>query len=115
MLLQHAWLAPLAKPEAIMEEDEDESGEAVPATEAAKDPFDDPRLPVDVVDKEVSIWVIETLEAKRAGKLKRHDQPALHAAPLDAVATTSPALEKKDAVAAAAEEPAKEEPAPAES
>jgi mitogen-activated protein kinase kinase len=114
MLLQHAWLAPLAKPEAIMEEEEDESGEVVPPPEAAQDPFDDPRLPHDVVDKEVGLWVVETLEAKRAGKLKRHEQPALHAAPLDAVATTSPALEKKDGVAAAAE-PVAEEPAPAES
>ena len=66
MLLQHAWLAPLSKPEAIMEEEEDESGEAAPATVAPKDPFDDPRLPPDVVDKEVGLWVVEALEAKKA-------------------------------------------------
>jgi len=104
MLLQHVWLAPLAKPEAIMEEEEDEAGELA-ASEAPKDPFDDPRLPADCLDKEVGLWVIETLEAKRAGKLRRADQPALHAAPLDAVASTSPAIEKKDAVEAVAVEP----------
>ncbi len=98
MLLQHAWLAPLAKPEAILEEEEDEAGELAPPVEAAKDPFDDPRLPPDAVDKEVALWVVEALEAKRAGKLKRHEQPALHAAPLDAVANTSPAVEKKEGI-----------------
>merc|ERR1711939_1254085 len=51
MLLQHVWLAPLAKPEAIMEEEEDEAGELA-ASEAPKDPFDDPRLPADCLDKE---------------------------------------------------------------
>jgi mitogen-activated protein kinase kinase len=96
MLLQHAWLAPLTKPEAIMEEDEDEAGEAASPAENTQDRFDDLRLPPDVVDKEVGLWVIETLEAKRAGKLARADKPALHAAPLDAVASTSPAVEKKD-------------------
>lgn len=84
-----------------MEEEEDEAGELAPHAEAAKDPFDDPRIPPDVIDKEVGLWVVETLEAKRAGKLKPADQPALHAAPLDAVASTSPAVEK-DSVGAAA-------------
>jgi mitogen-activated protein kinase kinase len=102
MLLQHAWLAPLSKPEAIMEEEEDESGEVAPPAETPEDPFDDPRLPPDVVDKEVGLWVIEALEAKKAGKMKKAEQPALHAAPLDAVANTSPAVEKKEAVAAEA-------------
>jgi len=100
MLLQHAWLAPLTKPEAIMEEDEeDEAAEATPV----ETPSDDPRIPEDVVDKEVALWVIETLEAKRAGKLKKAEQPALHAAPLDAVASTSPAIEKKEATPVLAE------------
>ncbi|KIW04795.1 hypothetical protein, variant [Verruconis gallopava] len=107
MLLQHAWLAPLSKPAAILEEDEEEEEEKkeeVDKTEGDSSPTAlreepenvDSRLPADVVDPEVGLWVIETLEAKRAGKLARADKPALHAAPLDAVASTSPAIEKKN-------------------
>jgi mitogen-activated protein kinase kinase len=105
MLLQHAWLAPLTKPDAIMEEEEDEAGELASPAPGKADPFDDARLPPDVVDKEVGLWLIETLEAKRAGKLARADKPALHAAPLDAVASTSPAVEKKDGVVMGQEAP----------
>jgi len=94
MLLQHAWLAPLVKPAAIMEEEEDENGEVV-APDTTAGGLDD-RLPHDVVDSEVGRWVIQTLEAKRAGKLAKSEKPALHAAPLDAVAVTSPKVEKKE-------------------
>ena len=52
MLLQHAWLAPIAKPETIMEEDEEAAeaaanGELPTQTEAEAEGF---------VDKEVGEW-----------------------------------------------------------
>lgn len=82
MLLQHAWLAPLLKPPTISEEDEEaaengalpDGGEVEPLT----------------ADKEVAAWVQGALERKRSGKMGFAAKPALHAAPLDAVA--SPAI-----------------------
>jgi mitogen-activated protein kinase kinase len=93
MLLQHAWLAPLVKPQTIAEEEEDDdaSAEATP-----NDDSDSPesvnskislgaKLPP-VIDQEVADWVLEALENRRRGKLgKGAQKPALHAAPLDAV------------------------------
>ena len=81
MLLQHAWLAPLIKPETIMEEDEEEAeaaanGELPPVTADEKQGF---------VDREVGEWVLEALDRRKRGVMGKSAKPALHAAPLDAV------------------------------
>ena len=82
MLLQHAWLAPLAKPETIQEEDE-EAAEA-----AAERGEDQPEIKVDedgdFFDREVGEWVIEALDRRKRGVMGKSAKPALHAAPLDA-------------------------------
>jgi len=93
MLLSHAWLAPLIKPETIAEEDEEEvaAAEAAEPAEgvvAAGDsgsaaPSDD------VVDKEVADWVKDAIDKRRRGVLGKAPKPALHAAPLDAVSSPS--------------------------
>ncbi|KAJ4373355.1 MAP kinase kinase Wis1 [Neocucurbitaria cava] len=90
MLLQHVWLAPLAKPETITEEDEEEVEAAHQAVggEAAGDKG----LPEPVeiyADKEVADWVKGAIEKRKKGTLKRAEKPALHAAPLDAVSSPS--------------------------
>jgi mitogen-activated protein kinase kinase len=86
MLLQHAWLAPLAKPETITEEDEDE---VVAATEAeAGEAAGDQGAPEAieaVFDQEVADWVKGAIDRRKKGTMKRAEKPALHAAPLDAV------------------------------
>ncbi|KAF1986842.1 kinase-like protein, partial [Aulographum hederae CBS 113979] len=81
MLLQHAWLAPLAKPATIMEDEEAEA-----AAEASADQDHTTAEPVEpgVVDKEVADWVRDALERRKAGKMGKKAKPALHAAPLDA-------------------------------
>lgn len=86
MLLQHAWLAPLAKPETITEEDEEEVEAAIEAVggEAAGD--NAVPEPIDpVIDQEVADWVKGAIEKRKRGTMKRAEKPALHAAPLDAV------------------------------
>lgn len=77
MLLQHAWLAPLLKPDTIAEEDEEaaENGDVPDAGEQREEAF---------ADKEVAEWVIDALEKKKKGVLGDAAKPALHAAPLDA-------------------------------
>ncbi|KAF2642135.1 polymyxin B resistance protein kinase [Massarina eburnea CBS 473.64] len=94
MLLQHAWLAPLVKPETIAEEDEEEAEAAAAAAAATGSPTADATpegspQPIDtVIDEEVADWVKLILEKKRTGTLGRAAQkPALHAAPLDAVSS----------------------------
>lgn len=87
MLLRHAWLSPLLKPPTISEDEEEEAaadtngndnnGEILPAT----------------ADKEVAAWVQQAIERRRSGQMKGVEKPALHAAPLDAVKTNSPAKE----------------------
>jgi mitogen-activated protein kinase kinase len=98
MLLDHAWLAPLVKPETIVEEDE-EAAEISAATEklelsteANSDAATDTSvsvpqlsLPSDVVDKEVADWVIGAMERRRSGRMGKSTRPPLHTAPLDAV------------------------------
>ncbi|TKX19320.1 protein kinase domain-containing protein 46 [Elsinoe australis] len=90
MLLQHPWLAPLEGMNSIQEDDEAEEaaekGEDVPEKSVVK-PEDEL---VDEngekwVDKEVGEWVREQLRKRREGLLGKRRQPALHAAPLDAV------------------------------
>ncbi|MBE7181989.1 MAG: hypothetical protein INR71_12430 [Terriglobus roseus] len=94
MLLQHIWLAELLKPAPIAEEDEEEAaanGASHPTSTstAATDPgaFGSEDCPGDVVDRVVADWVKNALERRRLGKLKRGEKPALHAAPLDVVAS----------------------------
>lgn len=79
MLLQHAWLAPLLKPDVISEEDEEaaERGEdmATATTETAHTYH----------DREVAEWVQAALERKRSGKYEEAAKPALHKVALDSV------------------------------
>lgn len=83
MLLNHPWISGLAKPTTIAEvEDEDTSNET-------------PTM-LGRYDKEVADWVVSALE-KRSKRIKEGgkadpDKPALHAAPLDTIA--SPAIDK---------------------
>ena len=110
MLLQHAWLAPVAKPATIMEEDEEAAeaaaeaeaaGEAAPAStdEAggvggvgadAKDGFH---------DREVGEWVLAALDRRRRGVMGKAAKPALHAAPLDTAAAVASEVGSPVAVA----------------
>ncbi|KAF2845965.1 kinase-like protein [Plenodomus tracheiphilus IPT5] len=90
MLLQHAWLAPLAKPETITEEDEDEVEAAHDAVAGVAAGDRGLPVPVEVVfDQEVANWVKGAIEKKRRGQMKNSEKPALHAAPLDAVQSPS--------------------------
>jgi mitogen-activated protein kinase kinase len=114
MLLQHAWLAPLAKPDIIAEEDEEEQEITVVVTDSS-DPTPDTsgssneitpddtetvslvveenigstplKLQPDVVDREVAEWVLEAIERRKSGKMGHSAAPALHKAPLDVVST----------------------------
>ena len=83
MLLQHAWLAPLLKPDVITEEDE----EAAEKAHAAGESIPQPDMPGDgeFYDREVGEWVIAALEKRREGKMAKNLKPALHAVALDAV------------------------------
>lgn len=90
MLLQHAWLAPMVKPETITEEDEEEA--EAEAEAAAANPDSAPVVNTDplnspgevVYDKEVADWVKDAIEKRKKGLLgKGAQKPALHAAPLD--------------------------------
>ncbi|THY11064.1 kinase-like protein [Aureobasidium pullulans] len=100
MLLQHAWLAPLMKPDIISEEDE-EAAEAADAEPAQGEGVAAPESDVDAaskaqqygdsekwVDREVGEWVRGQIEKKRNGTLGKKAKPALHAAPLDATSST---------------------------
>jgi mitogen-activated protein kinase kinase len=87
MLLKHGWLASLAKPTTISEEDEELSedmenlaidGGTIPEHMGKENSY----------DKEVADWVKAALERKKSGKMGEAAKPALHAAPLD---TISPA------------------------
>lgn len=80
MLLRHSWLAPLLKPPTITEEDEDEAEGELANLE--------PAGPV-TADKEVAAWVSDAMERRRNGTMGKKAQPALHAAPLDAVPSPS--------------------------
>lgn len=90
MLLSHAWLAPLIKPETITEEDEDEVAAADAAEGGVAAGYHGPAEPSeDVVDKEVADWVKDAIDKRRRGVLGKAPKPALHAAPLDAVSSPS--------------------------
>lgn len=96
MLLQHAWLAPLLKPPTITEEDE-EAAEAAESAEAEMADNEPGHATSDAyaatADKEIADWVANSLERRRNGTMGKKTKPALHAAPLDAVA--SPQMEGK--------------------
>ncbi|KAL6720430.1 MAP kinase kinase Wis1 [Lecanora helva] len=81
MLLGHPWLAPLALPPTISEEDE----EANEGTES------NATIAPGIVNEEVAHWVTDAMERKRNGTMGKKAKPALHAAPLDAV--PSPSIE----------------------
>lgn len=87
MLLQHAWLAPLVKPETIAEEDEEETDAPSDDTASAGSDGSDmsAKLGPDVVDREVAEWVVQAIERRKNGTIGKSAKPALHAAPLDAV------------------------------
>ncbi|KAG9905303.1 kinase-like protein, partial [Aureobasidium melanogenum] len=99
MLLQHAWLAPLMKPDVISEDEEaaeaEEAdaaqGEGVGASESDVDAASKAQQLGDSekwVDREVGEWVRGQIEKKRNGTLGKKAKPALHAAPLDATSST---------------------------
>jgi len=100
MLLQHAWLAPLSKPDTITEADEEAEAEAEMAAARGEDVAEAQDVVGakgggngnvgsagrgDVVDAEVADWVVGAIETRRAGKMGKKAKPALHAAPLNAV------------------------------
>lgn len=95
MLLQHAWLAPLDKPETITEEDEEAAEAAAEAEANGEAPPMEPQ-PIEnqgnFIDREVGEWVIAAIDRRKKGTLGKSAKPALHAAPLDAVG--SPQAEK---------------------
>lgn len=86
MLLEHVWLAPMIKPGTITEEDEEaaERGEEIVEQETTP-------LHTTAGDEEVAAWCVSAIERRRAGKMGKSIQPALHAAPLDAVSPALPA------------------------
>ncbi|KAL8842198.1 MAG: hypothetical protein Q9170_000604 [Blastenia crenularia] len=84
MLLRHPWLTPLLKPPMITEEDEDVTGgDSEFPTEGRSDPG--------VLDQEIAEWVKGAMERRRNGTMGKKSKPALHAAPLDAVPSPTPA------------------------
>ncbi|KAF2010952.1 kinase-like protein [Aaosphaeria arxii CBS 175.79] len=98
MLLQHAWLAPLVKPNTITEEDEEEAeagGNAQPTADGAEQASEPEPEPLNaenaavVIDQEVADWVKDAVEKRKKGILGKAPKPALHAAPLDAVSSPS--------------------------
>ena len=91
MLLQHAWLQPLLKPDTIVEEDEeiDSPSNDVGSDDSASTSGALGSTPV-VMDKEVADWVIDALEKRKAGKLGKKAPPPLHAAPLDKMPSPGP-------------------------
>lgn len=96
MLLQHAWLAPLVKPETIMEEDEEaaENGDLPAGNEGGVDEDEG------FMDREVGEWVIDAIDRRKRGVMGKSAKPALHAAPLDAVASpAAPVTEEVKPVA----------------
>lgn len=83
----HPWIGELLKPSPIKEEDEEAAmANHSPAAATGAD-FGGEDCPGAVVDREVADWVKAALEKRRQGKLKKNEKPALHAAPLDVVAS----------------------------
>lgn len=97
-LLTTEWLKDLSKPETITEEDEEaaENNASAQAVADAADNLDLRRSGTE--DPEIAVWVQGVLAKKAAGEYGAMiPRPALHAAPLDAAATSplaSPAVQK---------------------
>ncbi|GAB7359829.1 hypothetical protein MBLNU230_g7360t1 [Neophaeotheca triangularis] len=118
MLLQHAWLAPMQKPDTISEGDEEEAAaeaaaEGHPAPSATDATGKVPAsgnqptaenkaavdlqavgndgAPTDFLDEEMGKWVLDALDKRKKGTLGKSRKPALHAAPLDSLG--SPGVE----------------------
>jgi len=94
MLLQHAWLAPLVKPATILEANEDEEPAAGDETASVGSVGSRCSLDSDertvVMDEEVADWVKAAIERRRNGTMgKGAQKPALHTAPLNAMASPS--------------------------
>lgn len=91
MLLQHAWIAPLVKPETIVEADEEAAELAAAKGEDVVSEEIEVGGEGGFVDREVGEWVAQALEDRKRGKSKVSVKPALHSAALDAgVAQGSP-------------------------
>ena len=71
-LLAHPWIASLSKPQAIIEQDEDEE-----TAIASLDVYSGTE------DKEVAEWVKNAMDRKKRGLMGVAAKPALHAAPLN--------------------------------
>ncbi|KAL8998229.1 MAG: hypothetical protein Q9188_006149 [Gyalolechia gomerana] len=84
MLLRHPWLTPLLKPPTITEEDEN-------GPNADSESPNDSRSDTSVLDREIADWVNGAMERRRNGTMGKKSKPALHAAPLDAVPSPTPA------------------------
>jgi mitogen-activated protein kinase kinase len=82
-LLAHPWLASLSKPQAIIEEDEDEDGEASAGGESDGASAGTQEVYRGTEDKEVADWVKNAMERKKKGLMGVAAKPALHAAPLN--------------------------------
>jgi mitogen-activated protein kinase kinase len=81
MLLKHAWLKPLSKPQTITEEAEE--GDAAAEVAEAVGKID---LGSGTEDDEVAAWAQAALARLASGEVGADDtRPALHAAPLDSV------------------------------
>lgn len=89
MLIRHAWLSPLMKPPTISEDEEAEK-----AAEAGAELGGEGEISL-TADKEVSQWVENAIERKKAGKMTASAKPALHTAPLDAV-PGSPLMDREN-------------------
>lgn len=76
MLLRHQWLSELLNPPKPKEGE----GDADTSTSVEMDEEGVPST----ADEEVARWVMGALERRRSGTMGKKDQPALHAAPLDA-------------------------------
>lgn len=88
MLLAHPWLAAVAKPSTITEEDEELAEKAANldlSGDSTQTSMGDGVGGENMYDKEVSEWCVAALERKRSGKMGSAAKPALHAAPLDSV------------------------------
>jgi mitogen-activated protein kinase kinase len=102
-LLQHPWLAPLANPAIIEEEDYDEAASPTADDGSAATPNGDAHAPPeepaigDAVDPDVARWVLGALARRRQGLMGRAAKPALHAAPLDAVVAPGPRAAEAEA------------------
>ncbi|KAH9889116.1 protein kinase-like domain-containing protein [Xylariomycetidae sp. FL2044] len=87
-LLNSEWIKGLTKPETITEEDEEAA-----ENEASAQAISDTASKVDLShssteDEEVAAWVNSALEKKAKGQYEEVGRPALHAAPLDAAASS---------------------------